>query len=200
MLFILVLDVNALCKSISLLYLMFNSIGNSPISSSRVGFGVEIVNFSIVLIMVNCMSVSSVISSLLIYQVSYPYKSASNIVVWYSFINVLVFICESILFLVVYIQTCRIDWMFVLFSFKCWVIFRSFVKVSPRYFIFFLTAYVLFPTIIFELSVLLFLLLNISTSLFFYNLFSNAICYIQYCKHIFQLVYIWTCYGYVMHK
>ena len=81
MLFILVLDVNALCKSISLLYLMFNSIGNSPISSSRVGFGVEIVNFSIVLIMVNCMSVSSVISSLLIYQVSYPYKSASNIVV-----------------------------------------------------------------------------------------------------------------------
>ena len=79
--FILVLDVNALCKSISLLYLMFNSIGNSTISSSRAGFGVEIVNFSIVLIMVNCMSVSSVISSLLIYQVSYPYKSASNIVV-----------------------------------------------------------------------------------------------------------------------
>ena len=64
--------------------------------------------------------------------------------------------------------------MFVFFSFKCWVIFRSFVKISPRYFIFFLTAYVLLPAIIFELPVLLFLLLNISTPLF-YNLFSNAL-------------------------
>ena len=80
---------------------MFNSIGNSPISPSRADFGVEVGSFNIVLIMVNCMSVSSLISSLLMYQVSHPYKSPGSIVVWYSFINVLVFVCESISFLVV---------------------------------------------------------------------------------------------------
>ena len=46
---------------------MFNSIGNSPISPSVAGFGVEIGIFNIGLIMVNCMSVSSLISSLLMY-------------------------------------------------------------------------------------------------------------------------------------
>ena len=80
---------------------MFNSIGNSPISPSSTGFGVEIGSFNVVLIMVNCMSVSSLISSLFLYQVSHRYESAGNIVVCYSFINVIVFICESILFLVV---------------------------------------------------------------------------------------------------
>ena len=80
---------------------MFNSIGNSPISPSSAGFGVEIGNFNIVLIMVNYMPGSSLISSLLIYQVSNRHKSAGNIVVWYRFINVLVFICESIACLVV---------------------------------------------------------------------------------------------------
>ena len=99
--FILVLDVIALCKYISFLSLMFNSIGNSPTSPSSAGFGVEIESFNIVLIMVNYMSVSSLISSLLMYHVSHPYQSAGNIAVCYSFINVLVFICESISFLVV---------------------------------------------------------------------------------------------------
>ena len=61
---------------------MFNSIGNSPISPSVAGFGVEIGIFNIGLIMVNCMSVSSLISSLLMYQVSHPYKSVGIIVVW----------------------------------------------------------------------------------------------------------------------
>ena len=42
------------------------------------------------------MSVSSLMSSLLMYQVSDPYESAANIVVWYSFIDIFVFICESI--------------------------------------------------------------------------------------------------------
>ena len=81
MTFILVLDVNALCNYISFLSSMLNSIGNSPISPSSAGFGAEIGSFNIVLIMVNCMSVSSLISSLLMYQVSHPYKSAGNIVV-----------------------------------------------------------------------------------------------------------------------
>ena len=90
-----------LCKYISFLSSMFNSIGNSPISPSWADFGVEVGSFNIVLIMVNCMSVSSLISSLLMYQVSHAYKSPGSIVVWYSFINVLVFICEGISFLVV---------------------------------------------------------------------------------------------------
>ena len=47
---------------------------------------------------------------------------------------------------------------------------------SPRYLIFVLIKNVLLPIIIYKLiSVLLFLVLNISTPLF-YNLFSNAIC------------------------
>ena len=79
--FILVLDVNALCKYISFLSSMFNSVGNSPISPSSAGFGVEIGSFNIVLIMVSCMFVSSLISSLLIYQISHPYKSTANVVV-----------------------------------------------------------------------------------------------------------------------
>ena len=99
--FVLVLDVIALCKYISFLTSMFNSIGNYSISPSIAGFGVKIGSFHIVLIVVNCISVSSLISSLFMYQVSHPYKSAGSIVVWYSFINVLVFICESISFLVV---------------------------------------------------------------------------------------------------
>ena len=45
--FILVLDVIALCKYISFLSSMFNSIGNSPISPSSAGFGVEIGKFNI---------------------------------------------------------------------------------------------------------------------------------------------------------
>ena len=61
--------------------------------------------------------------------------------------------------------------MFVLFSFRCWAIFRSFVKASPSYFIFFLTAYILLPTVIFEVSILLFLLSNISTPRFLYIIF-----------------------------
>ena len=79
--FILVLDVNALCKYISFLSSMFNSVGNSPISPSSAGFGVEIRSFNIVLIMVSCMFVSSLISSLLRYQISHPYKSTANVVV-----------------------------------------------------------------------------------------------------------------------
>ena len=67
--FILVLDVIALYKYISFLSVMFNSIGNSPISPSSAGFGFEIGSFDIVLIIVNYMSVISLISSLLMYQV-----------------------------------------------------------------------------------------------------------------------------------
>ena len=81
MLFILVFDMISLCKCISFLSSMFNSIGNSPISPSSAGFGVEIGRFNIVLIMVNYMSVSSLISSLLMFQVSHSYKSTGNIVV-----------------------------------------------------------------------------------------------------------------------
>ena len=79
--FILVLDVIALCKYISFLSSMFNSIENSPTSPSSAGFGVEIGSFNIVQIMVNCMSVNSLISSLLMYQVSHPYQSTGNITV-----------------------------------------------------------------------------------------------------------------------
>ena len=61
--FILDLDVIALCKYINFLSLMFNSIETSPISPSSAGFGVEIGSFNIVLIMVNCIYVSSLISS-----------------------------------------------------------------------------------------------------------------------------------------
>ena len=99
--FILVLGVIVLCKYISFLFSIFNSIGNSVISLSSASFRVEIGSLNIVLIMVNCMSVSSLISSLLMYQVSDQYKSAGSIVAWYSFINVFDFICESISFLVV---------------------------------------------------------------------------------------------------
>ena len=53
------------------------------------------------------------------YQVSHLYKSAVfSIDVWYSLINALVFICESISFLVVQIQTLRIYWIVVSFLFK----------------------------------------------------------------------------------
>ena len=96
--FILVLDVIASCKYISFLSSMLNSIRNSPISPSSAGFGVDIGSFIIALIIVNCKSVSSLISSLFMYEVSHPCKSAGSIVVSYSFINVLVFICESISF------------------------------------------------------------------------------------------------------
>ena len=52
----------------------------------------------------------------------------------------------------------------------------GFIFRSPRYLIFVLIENVLLPIIIYKLiSVLLFLVLNISTSLF-YDLFSNAIC------------------------
>ena len=88
--FILILDVIALRKYISYLSLMFNSVGNSPIFPSSAGFIVEIGSFNIVLIIVNCVSVSSLISSLLMYPVLHPYKNAGSIVVSYSFINVLV--------------------------------------------------------------------------------------------------------------
>ena len=77
--FILVLDVIALCKYISFFSLMFNSIGNSPISPTCAGFGVEIGSFNIVLIIVNCTSVSFLISSPLMYQVSHLYESAGSI-------------------------------------------------------------------------------------------------------------------------
>ena len=63
--FILVLDVVALCKYITFLSSMFNSVGNFPISPSSADFGVEIGSFNIGIIMVHCMSVSSLISSLL---------------------------------------------------------------------------------------------------------------------------------------
>ena len=62
-----ILDVIALCEYIRFLSSMFNSIGNSPICSSSAGIGVEIGRFNIVQIIVNCMSVSSLISSLLMY-------------------------------------------------------------------------------------------------------------------------------------
>ena len=79
--FILVLDVITLWKYTSFLSSLFNSIGNFRISPSSAGLGVEIGSFNIVPIMVNCMSFSSLISSLLMYQVSHPYKSAGSIVV-----------------------------------------------------------------------------------------------------------------------
>ena len=85
--YILVLDVISLCKYIGFLSSMFNSIGNSPISPSSAVFGVEIGSFNIVLIIVSCMSVSSSIPSLLMYEVSHLYQNAGSIVVWYSFIN-----------------------------------------------------------------------------------------------------------------
>ena len=198
--FILVLDMIPVCKYISFFSSMFNSIGSSPISPSSAGFGVETGRFNIVLIMVNYMSVSSLISY---WRTKFHIHIKALVIMlfWYSFINVLEFICESISFLVVLIQTWKIDWMFVFFSFKCWVIFGSFVKVSPRYFIFFLTVYALLPTIIFELPVLLFLLLNICTPFFIIYFQIQFVTYIfQYCQHIFQLVYIWTCHGYVIHK
>ena len=164
--FILALDVIASWMYISSLSSMFNSLRNSRISPISASFGVEIESFNIVLIMVNCISVSSLISSLLMYQVSHPYQSTGSIVVWYTFISIRVFICESTSFLVVQIQTRSIDWIFAFFSFKCWFIFRSFVALSPRYFISVLNEYALLLTIIFELSVLQLLLLNISTPLF----------------------------------
>ena len=99
--FILAFDVNALCKYIGFLSSMINSIGSSQISPSSAGFGIEIGSFNVVLIMVICMSVKSLISSRLMYQVSHPYKSASSIVACYSFINVPGDFCESISFLVV---------------------------------------------------------------------------------------------------
>ena len=99
--FILALDVIASWRYISSLSSMFNSLGNSRISPSSASFGVEIESFNIVLIIVNCICVSSLISSLLMYQVSRLYQSTSSIVVWYTFISILVFICESTSFLVV---------------------------------------------------------------------------------------------------
>ena len=78
--FILVLDMIVLCKYINFLSSMFHSLRNSPISPSSNGLGVKVGSFNIVLIMINCMSVSSLISSLLMYQVSHPYKSARNFV------------------------------------------------------------------------------------------------------------------------
>ena len=68
---------------------MFNSLGKSRISPSSASFGVEIESFNIVLIMVNCICVRFLISSLLMYQVSHPYQSTGSIVVWYTFISIL---------------------------------------------------------------------------------------------------------------
>ena len=111
--FILALDVIASWMYISSLSSMFNSLRNSRISPISASFGVEIESFNIVLIMVNCISVSSLISSLLMYQVSHPYQSTGSIVVWYTFISIRVFICESTSFLVVHIQTRSIECLFL---------------------------------------------------------------------------------------